>query len=195
MAETGAKAAIQYEITVEGTYYSGTKNNKVHRQYKPEKFVLSTLKDAQHTIMRKLLGERLKVKYDDYVGVRTCNITDTKETRVSATARPLAEIPVAEMNLAQLTQFSIEQGLDVDPQKHGSVLAARKAVSDALDDKHLLQRQQKEEQAKREKDKADKDALGDLGKNEGTSDAAAGEATADPLDQLGTEKDPLEDLE
>lgn len=190
------KAAIQYEVTVEGTYYSGTKNNKVHRPYKPEKFLLHTLKDAQHTIMRKLLAQRLMTKYDDFVGVRTCNIIDTREVKGTLAERPLAEIPVAEMNLAQLTQFAIEQGLEVEPQKAGSVMEARKAVSDALDDKQLLLRQQREEQAKRDKDAADKAALGDLSRTGGDADGdKTGAGTTDPLDQLGSGKDPLEDLE
>ena len=186
MAETGArKAAIQYEITVEGTYYAGTKNNKVHRTYKPEKFTLPSLKDAQHTIYRKLISERLRLKYSDFVGVRTCQIIDTKEVSAASTGRPLAEIPVAEMNLAQLTQFAVEQGLEVDPQKCGSVIAARKAVSDALDDKHLLLRQQNEEAAKRKKEKEDKDALDELNRD---PNAAPGDG--DPLDKLGTGDDP-----
>lgn len=205
MAEITGRAAVSYEITVEGTYYAGTKNNKVHRAYKPEKFILPSLKDAQHTIYRKLIGQRLMVKYDDYVGVRTCSIIDTREVKGQIQSRPLVEIPVAEMSLAQLTQFAIEQGLDVNPQKAGSVLTARKEVSDALDDKHLFERQQREEKAKRNKEKADKDGLDDLNKTATQTDQTDEDQTppqavaADPLDFLGSEnpttaKDPLDDL-
>ena len=193
------KAAIQFEVTVEGTYYAGTKNNKVHRTYKPEKFILSSLKDAQHTIYRKLISQRLMTKYPDFVGVRTCQIIDTKEITGAPTNRPVREIPINEMSLAELTQFSIEQGLAVDPQKCGSVMEARKAVSDALDDKQLLKRQQDEEAAKKRKAKEDKDALDDLSREPGnaiTDEDAAREngISTDPLDQLGQD-DPLKDLE
>lgn len=202
MANAAARAAVQYEFTVEGTYYSGTKNNKVHRQYAPEKFLLPTTKDAQHTIMRKLLAQRLMTKYPDYVGVRTCQIIHQREVAAAAATRPLAEIPVAEMNMAQLNQFTIEQGLAVDLSKVGSVMDARKKVSDALDDKQILKRQQDEEAAKLQKEKDDKAALGDLSRDPNAppsdGEGAPGEGAGDVLDQLGAKgagDDPLKDLE
>lgn len=198
MADAGVKTT-QYEFTVEGTYYSGTKNNKVHRPFKPEKFLLPSPKDAQHTIMRKLLAQRLITKYDDFVSVRTCNIIDQKTVTVAAAARPLAEIPIAEMNLSQLGLFAVEHHLGVQVQKAGSVMEARKMVSDALDDKHLLQRQQNEEAAKRKKEQDDKAALEDLSRNPNAL-PSDGESAVDLLDQLGTDfpaepVDPLKDLE
>lgn len=199
------KAAAQYEVTVQGTYYAGTKNNKIHRPYKPEKFVLHTLVNAQHTIYRKLIAQRLTTKYPDFVGVRTCEIIDTKTVTGAATQRALLDIPIAEMNLNQLIQFSLEQDLAVDPAKCGSVMAARKAVSDALDDKQLLKRQQDEEAAKRDREKKDKDNLDDLDRDPDAvqTDANATKAVAgvghvsipDPLDTLEDGQDPLDGLE
>lgn len=190
MAETAKKAAPMFEVTVEGTYYGGERNAKVHRPFKPEKFILPSLKDAQHTIMRKLLAQRLTTKYNDFVAVRTCKIIDTKETTASAN-RPVVEIPISEMNLAQLSEFAIAQDLQIDPNDCASVTIARKAVQDALDDKALLARQQRESVAASKKEADDRQALEDLNKVDSETDGEAGAAPAlDPgPDEDDTTKD------
>lgn len=180
----------QYQIIVEGTYYAGTRNNKAHKPYKAEKFILPSLTNAQHTIYRKLITPRLASKYPDFVGVRTCQIVDQKTLTGAAVA--VLDIPVSEMNLAQLTQFVVEKDLAVNPQNFGSVVAARKAVSDALDDRLLLQRQQNEENARKEKEKEDKEALDGLSRTADVTDEDASPVTEAAVAQ---EKDPLEDLE
>lgn len=193
MTETGKQT---YEVTAEGTYYAGSKENKVHRPFRNEKFIVPDLAKAHHTVFRKLLPQRLATKYPDFVATRTCQISNTRTITGAPTTRPVVDTPIAEMSLDQLVQFCLDQALDIDPRDSGSVMVARKVVQDALDDK-VLMRRQRDQEAQTKKAKAEeKDALDELNKDEpesSTTGTAETEGTADGGDSQ--EKDPLADLE
>lgn len=176
-------AETKYEVTVEGTYYAGTRGNKIPKQFKPEKFLLASLENAQHTIFRKLLTQRLQSKCPDFVHTRTCIIVNTQTVIGVLAKRDIREIPIAEMSLDELNEFTIAQDLDVDMTACGNVMAARKAVQDSFDTKRLQKRQADEAAAAAKKtDDLDQDA------------ASAGDGAGIP-GEAATGEDPLKDLE
>lgn len=138
-----------FNVTVEGQYFSGTKNNKIPRPYGPEIFTVKNMVTALHVIQRQLLDERLRRKYQDYAGWRTCAIISSRPVDEANNPRPLSEVPIKEMSLDQLQRFVVEKELPVNVAKFGSIASARIAVSDAFDDKCLVERQQAEEAAKK----------------------------------------------
>lgn len=69
-------------VVVTGTYYalvdaSGAKRGKIEKPYS-EEFTLPSLDAALSTIKNKLLDNRLRKKYPDFVGVRTHRIKDAR---------------------------------------------------------------------------------------------------------------------
>lgn len=145
-------AQKQYEVVVEGTYYSGTRNNKIPRRYAPESFIVFDLVKALHTIQRQLLHERLQRKYDDYTGWRECRIVSTREIKDGTIAATVEKTPITQMSLDMLADFVQLENLDVLVHNYGTIAQARQAVSDAFDDKKLREKQKREEAASRLKE-------------------------------------------
>jgi hypothetical protein len=139
------------EVTVEGQYYSGSRNNKIARSYAPEKFLLNAdTENPLHIIQRQLLNERLQKKYEDYTSWRTCRIIDQKEVGPEKTAEaPLPEIPIKTMTLDQLQRFVLLKKLPIDVLDFATVTEARKKVQDAWDDSVLLKQRDANEKAER----------------------------------------------
>lgn len=144
-----------FEVVVEGTYYSGTRNNKIPRRYAPESFIVFDLPKALHTIQRQLLAERLQRKYEDYTGWRECRIVSSREITDGKSPITVDQVPIMQMSLELLADFVQIENLDVLVHSFGSIAQARQAVSDAFDDKKLRERQKREDAAARaEEEKA-----------------------------------------
>lgn len=143
-----------FEVVVEGTYYSGTRNNKIPRRYAPETFIVFDLPRALHTIQRQLLAERLQRKYRDYTGWRECRIVSSREITDGKVVASVEQTPIMQMSLDMLADFVQIENLEVLVHNFGSVAQARQAVSDAFDDKKLREKQKREAMAARaEEDK------------------------------------------
>ena len=138
-----------FEVVVEGTYYSGTRNNKIPRRYAPETFVVFDLPKALHTIQRQLLAERLQRKYEDYTGWRECRIVSSKEITDGKIAAKIEQTPIAQMSIDMLSDFVQLENLDILVHNFGTVAQARQAVADAFDDKKLREKQKRESAAAR----------------------------------------------
>lgn len=145
-------AQKSFEVIVEGTYYAGTRNNKIPRRYQPESFIVFDLVKALHTIQRQLLHERLQRKYDDYTGWRECRIVSTREIKDGVIAATIEKTPIMQMDLNMLADFVQLENLDVLVHNFGTVAQARLAVSDAFDDKKLREKQKREDAAARAKE-------------------------------------------
>lgn len=137
-----------FEVVVEGTYYAGTRNNKIPRRYAPETFIVFDLPKALHTIQRQLLAERLQRKYEDYTGWRECQIVSVKEITDGKIIATIETTSIAQMDLNMLADFVQLEGLDVLVHQQGTITQARQAVSDAFDDKKLREKQKREAAAK-----------------------------------------------
>ncbi len=148
-----------FEVVVEGTYYAGTRNNKIPRRYAPETFIVFDLSKALHTIQRQLLAERLQRKYEDYTGWRECRIVSSKEITDGKVIAAVESTPIAQMSLDMLADFVQIEKLDVLVHSFGTVAQARQAVADAFDDKKLQARLKREEEAKEAKGNSERDQL------------------------------------
>ena len=194
-----------FNVTVEGQYFSGTKNNKIPRPYGPEVFTVKNMVNALHVVQRQLLDERLRRKYRDYAGWRTCAIISSKpageagEAGEADNARPISQIPIKEMSLDQLQRFVVEKELPVNVAKFGSVASARIAVSDAFDDKCLVERQQAEEAAKKAAKEKEAKEIQDLNAPEqqptGPNDLEDLDPVTDGAKAAGQDNDGLAGLE
>lgn len=140
-----------FEVVVEGTYYAGTRNNKIPRRYSPETFIVFDLSKALHTIQRQLLAERLQRKYEDYTGWRECRIVSSKEITDGKIAATVEATPIMQMSLDMLADFVQLENLDVKVYSFGSIAQARQVVADAFDDKKLQARLKREQAAKESK--------------------------------------------
>lgn len=185
----------QFEVVVEGTYYAGTRNNKIPRRYSPETFIVFDLTKALHTIQRQLLAERLQRKYEDYTGWRECRIVSSREITDGNHAASVEATPIAQMSLDMLSDFVQMESLDVLVHSFGTVAQARLAVADAFDDKKLRDKQKREEAAKRQKEEAGTQALRDVNrpapskKMPVVADDGAMENLDEPLKETAVVKD------
>jgi len=137
----------KFLATCEGQYYSGPRNQKIEKRFKDEAFIVHNMKDALHTVQRTLLDERLRSKYPDYAGWRTCTIVDIKAVKEEFTPTGNFTKPIEEMSLSELVIFGVEHDLPIKADEYGSVAQARRAMKDAMDDKYLQQRQKEEIEA------------------------------------------------
>lgn len=116
------------------TYIKMIDGRRVKR-VRPKKEKVSTRVWIQHIIMRLCVPPRLKDKYDDYAGLRTCLIENIKRVTEMpqddmATLDP-AKIKL--MSLSELQRFLMTEGLTVPIDAFPDIDDARQAVADEYD--------------------------------------------------------------
>ena len=94
----------------------------------PNKKTVNGLKAAQHVIQRRLLGDRLSEKYEDFAGVRTCVILNYKRTTMPADQVMDLEKPIDEMSKQGLRTICALESLNTDPNIFASLDDARQAI-------------------------------------------------------------------
>lgn len=128
-----------FEITVEGQFAFGDRRNTDLEFFK-EVFVLPfSGGQAQSQIRKKLIAPRLKATKKQFKFVRTCGVTEVKETKGAL----LNAKDVAKMTFEQLSQFSAENTMIVIPTRTANIEEARKLVQAELERNALAGRKTK----------------------------------------------------
>lgn len=149
-----------YEFTVEGQVVVRNGTIKEPQPYK-EKVTLADHNPGTNLdlsrIRRHVIGPLLAKKIKGYVRVRTCEIVDVKALGTAKVAsRKLSNKDIPSMSRDDLTQFVIQENLDVDADSFGSVMEARQAISDAYDNKLFAEKRAKQNAEKHKKEKQEK---------------------------------------
>lgn len=145
-------------------FYQMIEGRKVKR-VRPKKEKVSTRVWLQHIIMRLCVPSRLKEKYEDYAGLRTCVIENVK--RVSAmpesSVGTLDPKDIKTMSLSELQRFITTEGISVPLEDYVDIDDARQAVSDEFDN---VRKQEDANLAKQTTEKLDERSNpDDLGKD------------------------------
>jgi len=152
-----------YEYTVSGSYYARDGRNKETKNFSDIKVMLPTQVEALHKIRRILIDPILKKMDKSCIRHRTCEIIDCQllgETKSKQTkARDLSEDDIDTMSKTQLTDYIIKENLAVDIRGEANIVDARQKVLDALDNKKFADERAKKEKDKKQKIKADRDAV------------------------------------
>ena len=123
------------------TYIKTVDGRKIKRaRVKKEK--VSTRVWLKHIVFRLCLPARLKEKYEDYSGVRTCIIENIKR---------IAELPESElgellakdiktMSLTDLLRFTTTEGISVPLDSFADLDDARQAVADEYDKAQMAEK-------------------------------------------------------
>lgn len=121
-----------YEFVVEGQYIALSGSNKTLKKYSV-KFVLPSPDSALSVIVSKLLDDKLRLTYDDYVKYRTHKIVG-RSIVGEKPSRAVLEMEVEKMNFEELTDFCLLKEISVDPFKYKNVQLAREAVAKGWED-------------------------------------------------------------
>ncbi len=105
------------------------------KRARPKKEKVSTRVWIQHIIMRLCVPPRLKDKYEDYAGLRTCVIENIKHvTQIPQDdMAALDATMVKSMSLSELQRFLMMEGLTVPIDDFPDIDDARQAVADEYD--------------------------------------------------------------
>lgn len=107
-----------FKFVVEGQYYGvgDASGVSVLKPYK-EEFLLTSTEAALSTIVKFLLDAKLKTKYTGYRAYRTHRIVRSEIVEGKAPDNTVLNKDIEGMSLAQLADFCILRGLEVDPFK------------------------------------------------------------------------------
>lgn len=105
------------------------------KRARPKKEKVSTRIWIQHIIMRLCVPPRLKDKYEDYGGLRTCVIENIKRVQTMPHDDMAALDPskIKNMSLSELQRFITMEGIPVPLNDFVDIDDARQAVSDEYD--------------------------------------------------------------
>ena len=105
------------------------------KRARPKKEKVSTRVWIQHIVMRLCVPARLKDKYEDYAGIRTCVIENIKHIQEMPQddMKPLDATMIKQMSLSELQRFLMMEGLTVPIDSFPDIDDARQAVSDEYD--------------------------------------------------------------
>jgi len=116
------------QVTVEGQYFYSVGNTKQVKPY-TEKFVLKKHDGLHNVIRKRLLKKRLQERYEDFRGIRVCDVVDVQVDGVpKATTMPDS---INNMNRNELVDLCLEHNYPIDPMDSGSVLSSRPLVMKA----------------------------------------------------------------
>lgn len=101
----------------------------------PDKKTVSGKAAAQHVIQRRLLGTRLAEKFEDFAGVRTCQILDIRPSAIPAEHIIDITRPVEQMTLNELKTLVALESLDTNPAMFADLEDARMAIAQELREK------------------------------------------------------------
>jgi hypothetical protein len=142
-----------YEITIAGEYYANVDGRKTFYPYE-EVFKLPTMDCALSVIKNKLLDDRLRKTAKHYVGFRTHRLKSVKaHGSVGTPDKGVLNMPIEQLDHAQLRDFCVIRGFSVDPFKY-DLTEARQEVLKANARWQTEQVSKREEQEQRDADNA-----------------------------------------
>lgn len=118
---------------VSGREYEETVvNGRIVKKTKPKIVKSNALRCAQHVLLRYHLPFRLKEKYDDFIKVRTFELTKKKKVQLKDALIPdVSKMKIEDMTESELRQFCVFKDLNVTLEGYGDLADKKMAVEQA----------------------------------------------------------------